>query len=205
MNHWTDLLASQFRQTTFIEWLAVLTGVAEVLLAQKNKVLLYPAGIISSGITVVLFYKGGLYADASLNVYYVIVSFYGWLLWSRRNDSPAKKISYASRKEWLVTMLIIFLGWATIWFILKTCTPSTVPAWDAWVTSTAWAGTYLLARHRIENWLVLNLSNLFAIPLLLMKQLPLFALLTLILFVVAIFGYFDWKRIYKQEMKMSKA
>lgn len=199
MNHWTELLEQQIRQTTFIEWLAVFTGIAEVLLARKNNVLLYPAGIISSGITIVLFYKAGLFADASLNLYYVIVSFYGWIIWSKWKDTSPVKIGYATKKEWLMTLLIAFGGWAAIWYILKAFTPSTVPVWDALVSSTAWAGTYLLARRRIENWVVLNISNLFAVPLLFIKQLPLFALLTIFLFVIAIFGFFDWQKIYSKE------
>jgi nicotinamide mononucleotide transporter len=69
-----------------------------------------------------------------------------------------------------------------------------VPVWDAFVSSTAWAGMWLLARRKMENWVFLNISNLFAIPLLFYKKLPMFAALTVFLFVVAIFGYFEWKR-----------
>ncbi|MCJ8210590.1 nicotinamide riboside transporter PnuC [Mucilaginibacter sp. RS28] len=200
MHHWIELLSEQIRQTTFLEWLAVVLGVTEVLLARKNNILLYPAGIISSGITIMLFFKAGLFADAGLNLYYVIISFYGWIIWSRRKagEKPVK-IAYASGKEWLTTLLIAFGGGIGIWLILKHFTPSTVPLWDAWVTSSAWAGTYLLARRRIENWVVLNVSNLFAIPLLFIKQLPLFALLTIFLFIAAVFGFFDWKKIYERK------
>ena len=75
--------------------------------------------------------------------------------------------------------------------------PSTTPAWDAWVSVVAWAGTWLLARRKIENWVVLNVSNLFAIPLLIYKGLPMLAVLTIILFIVAVAGFFDWRRRYK--------
>jgi nicotinamide mononucleotide transporter len=69
-----------------------------------------------------------------------------------------------------------------------------VPVWDAFVSATAWAGMWLLARRKVENWVFLNISNLFAVPLLFYKKLPMFAVLTVFLFVVACFGYFDWKR-----------
>jgi len=72
-----------------------------------------------------------------------------------------------------------------------------VPAWDAWVSATAWAGMWLLAKRKVENWILLNISNAFAVPLLLYKSLPLYAVLTVILFVVACFGYFDWRRIFR--------
>jgi len=199
MHQWVELLTEQIRQTTFIEWLAVVLGVAEVLLARKNNILLYPAGIGGSAITILLFVKAGLFADAGLSLYYVILSIYGWIVWSRRKNEPPLQIAYATRQEWLMTALIAFGGWAAIYWILITFTPSTVPVMDSWVSASAWAGTWLLARRRIENWVVLNVSNLFAIPLLFYKHLPLFALLTLFLFVIAIFGYFDWRKVYRKQ------
>ncbi|NCD69600.1 nicotinamide riboside transporter PnuC [Mucilaginibacter agri] len=199
MHQWLELLAEQIRQTTLIEWLAVILGVAEVLLARKNNILLYPAGIGGSAISIILFIKAGLFADAGLSFYYVIVSVYGWIIWSRRKNEPPLQVAYASKQEWLMTLLIAFGGGIAIYWILITFTPSTVPIMDAWVTSSAWAGTWLLARRRIENWVILNVSNLFAIPLLFYKHLPLFALLTLFLFVIAIFGFFDWQKVYRKQ------
>jgi nicotinamide mononucleotide transporter len=205
MNQWVDLLMEQLRQTTLIEWLAVILGVTEVLLARKNNILLYPAGIGGSAISIILFVKAGLFADAGLSVYYVIVSIYGWFIWSRRKNEPPLQIAYANKNEWLMTLLIAFGGGIGIYWILITFTPSTVPIMDAWVTSSAWAGTWLLARRRIENWVVLNVSNLFAIPLLFHKHLPLFALLTLFLFVIAIFGFFDWRKDYRKQKQQPLA
>jgi nicotinamide mononucleotide transporter len=202
MSQWVELLTEQIRQTTLIEWLAVILGVAEVLLARKNNILLYPAGIGGSAITILLFVKAGLFADAGLSLYYVILSIYGWIVWSRRKNEPPLQIAFATKQEWVMTALIAFGGWAVIYWILITFTPSTVPVMDSWVSASAWAGTWLLARRRIENWVVLNVSNIFAIPLLFYKHLPLFALLTLFLFIIAIFGYFDWKEVYRKQQKI---
>jgi nicotinamide mononucleotide transporter len=199
MQHWIDLLNDQIHQTTLLEWLAVLLGVAEVLLARKNSVWLYPAGIGGSAITISLLLRVGLYAESALSAYYVIMSIYGWYIWMRRAGDPPVKIAYANRNEWMVTLFIIFGGWGLIYLVLHHFTPSTVPVWDAWVSSTAWAGTWLLARRRIENWVVLNVSNLFAVPLLFHKNLALFAALTVFFFVIAIFGYFDWRKIYRRQ------
>jgi len=187
----------QMRHTTYLEWLAVLLGVTEVLLARKNSVWLYPAGIGGSVISIYLLLKVGLYAESALSAYYVLMSIYGWMIWLRREGRPPVQIAYASSKEWLITFIIAFGGWGAIYLTLHHFTSSNVPVWDAWVSATAWAGTWLLARRRIENWLVLNVSNLFAVPLLFHKHLPLFAISTVILFVVAIFGYFDWKKMYR--------
>lgn len=199
MQSWVDLFISQVKGTSALEWAAVVLGVAEVLLAKANKVWLYPTGIVATLISIYLLLNFGLYAECLLNGYYVVMSVYGWYYWIKKKNEPPVKVTYATRQEWIATLLIVFAGWAVLYLILVKFTPSTVPVWDAWVSSTAWAGMWLLARRKIENWILLNVSNLFAIPLLYHKNLAMFAVLTLILFVVAIFGYFEWRGIIKKE------
>jgi nicotinamide mononucleotide transporter len=100
----------------------------------------------------------------------------------------------------MVTIIISIGGFALLAVLLKNFTPSTVPYWDAWVSSTAWAGMWLLAKRKIENWVLLNISNLFAVPLLFYKQLPMFALLTIFLFIIAVQGYFEWRKIVRDDI-----
>ena len=194
-----NLFIEQIKDTSILQWIAVTFGVGEVLLAKKNNVLLYPAGIISSSLSILLLAEALLYAEAALSMYYVIISIYGWSYWTKRKNEAPVKISWSSRQDWTTALSIVFFGWGFLYLILKNFTDSDVPVIDAWISSTAWAGTWLLARRKIENWILLNVSNLFALPLLFYKKLPLFALLTAFLFVVACFGYFDWKKIYKEE------
>ena len=199
MHHWIQLFLEQVRETTVWEWAAVLLGVAEVLLAKVNNIWLYPTGIAGTFIGIYILLMAGLYAESALNVYYLVMSIYGWYYWvQKRNESPVK-ITRTTRREWIVTLLIVFVGWGILYIILKNFTTSNVPVWDAWVSSTAWAGMWLLAKRKLENWILLNISNLFAIPLLWYKHLIMFSALTLFLFIVAIFGYFDWLAILKKE------
>jgi nicotinamide mononucleotide transporter len=174
-------------------------GVTEVLLAKANSIWLYPAGIIATVLGLLLLYDAKLYAESALNLYYIIMSVYGWIHWIRRKDQPPVPISYSSRTEWIVTLLIAVGGCGLLYFILSRFTNSDVPLWDAFVSSTAWAGMWLLARRKIENWVLLNISNFFAVPLLIYKKLPLFAALTIFLFIVAIMGYRDWARSYRKQ------
>jgi nicotinamide mononucleotide transporter len=201
MDYWIHLFIAQVKETTFWEWAAVLLSVAEVLLAKVNNIWLYPTGIAGTFIGIYILLLAGLYAESALNVYYVVMSFYGWLHWlKRKNESPVK-ISWSTKKEWTITLLIVFVGWGILYVLLKNYTTSNVPVWDAWVSSTAWAGMWLLAKRKLENWIWLNVSNLFAIPLLCYKQLIMFSVLTLFLFIVAFFGFFDWLMIWKADEK----
>jgi nicotinamide mononucleotide transporter len=197
-HEWQNLLVDQFLHFDALQWGILVFGVAEVLLARANNVMLYPAGIISTLLAIYSLFAAQLFAECVLYLYYLVMSGYGWWHWSFENDSPVK-VEFANRREWIISIVIIFAGWGLGYVALVTFTPSTVPAWDAWVSSTAWAGTWLLARRRVENWILLNVSNAFAIPLLFYKDLPLFAVLTIVLLVIACIGYFDWVKMARKE------
>lgn len=207
IHEWYTLFADQVKDSTILEWLAVATAVAEVLLARTNNVLLYPSGIISTGIYIYIMAEAGLYAESVLSVYYLIMSFYGWIHWLRSKNATPLPITYSNKKDWLIVSLIIATGliafYSVIELWLHKYNNSMIAVWDAWVSASAWAGMWLLAKRKIENWVVLNISNIFAIPLLLYKKLPLTSCLTLFLFIVAIFGFIEWKKIYRAQQKNS--
>lgn len=196
---WIQQLIEELINTPLLHWVGVLCGVVQVLLAKSNKVLLYPFGIASILITLFVLYEAGLYAEQMLNLYYLVMSIYGWAHWARNKNEPSLPVTYANKKEWWVTVLIVGVGFVVLYMVLMRFTDSTVPIWDAWVSATAWAGMWLLAKRKIENWVLLNISNAFAIPLLAYKGLHLYALLTLFLFIVALLGFFEWKRIISRQ------
>lgn len=197
LSKWAELLVQQLKDTPLLEWLGVSFGVAEVLFARANKVWLYPTGIISVIISTYLFYTSGLYAESLLNLYYFVMSVYGWWFWVYHRKKDPLPITKAGKKDWLITLTIIFVGFGILYFALKYFTDSTVPITDAWVSATAWAGMWLLAKRKLENWVLLNISNFFAVPVLFYKSLPLYAFLTIFLFIIAILGYIKWARIIK--------
>ena len=181
-------------------WVAFIFSVISVLLANKNYVWLYPTGIVGTILYTYIYADAGLYAESALNIYYLIMSVYGWLRWNKHHENQsAIAITHNTGKDWAISLAISIAGFFLLYFILDRCTDSTVPIWDAVVSSFAWAGMWLLAKHKIENWLFLNISNAIAIPLLIYKHLPLAALLTLILFIVAVFGYFSWRKMYRTQ------
>src|SRR5690606_38873224 len=157
-----SLLAEQIDSTSLLEWIAVGFGVTEVLLARKNNVLLYPAGIIGILCSGFLLVDAKLYAETLLHAYYLVMSIYGWAMWQNRSAFGASQISRSTASEQKITWAIALGGWAFLYFMLTTFTDSDVPVVDAFVSSTAWAGMWLLAKRKLENWIWLNVSNLIA-------------------------------------------
>jgi nicotinamide mononucleotide transporter len=199
LQDWWHLLVKQILETGWLVWISVLLSVAEVLFAKANKIWLYPTGIAGTLLAIYILFVAGLFAECLLNGYYVVMSIYGWWYWVRKKNSPPVNITYCTSKEWLQVIVFTIGGFVLLDILLKKFTSSTVPLMDAWVSATAWVGMWLLAKRKIENWILLNISNIFAIPLLFYKQLALYSLLTIFLFIVAIFGYIEWRKIVKGE------
>lgn len=201
---WLNLLRDQVVHIDAIQCAVLVLGVTEVLLARANKIWLYPAGIAATTLSVYSLFKAQLYAESLLNLYYLVMSIYGWWYWTTRRNEVPVQVSFTTRGEWIITAAIALGGCCALYFALATFTSSDVPLWDAWISATAWAGMWLLARRKAENWVLLNISNAFAVPLLFHKDLPLFALLTIFLFIVACIGYVDWVKIARKQLRVAK-
>ncbi|MDR1877431.1 MAG: nicotinamide riboside transporter PnuC [Flavobacteriaceae bacterium] len=193
LEEWFLIVREQYKQVSWLEGIGVCFGITEVLFAKCNKVWLYPCGLISISITAYLYFDVRLYAEILLQVYYFVMSVYGWVLWSKRKGTGLN-VSYSTTREWMISIGIVIGSWNILYLFLH-FTNSDVPVWDSLVSAFAWAGMWLLAKRKVENWIFLNISNLIAIPLLIHKGLFLYSLLTIFLFIIAVFGYFDWKRI----------
>ncbi|MBM7419689.1 nicotinamide mononucleotide transporter [Chryseobacterium sp. BIGb0186] len=185
------------QQITLPEWFGVFFSVFQVLLARKNNSNNYLFGVAGILLTLYVMIQSKLYAEFTLNLYYLVMSIYGWLYWKfgkRKSETP---ISETTNNEKLITAGIVIGTFSIFYFFLTNFTDSDVPILDSLVSAFAWAGMWLMARRKIENWILLNISNIIAIPLLIHKGLYLYAVLTAFLFIVAISGYLEWRKIIK--------
>jgi nicotinamide mononucleotide transporter len=187
---------------SWLEIVAALFGAISVVCSKQNSIWLYPTGLVSTGIYVYLLSREQfrLYAEATLNAYYFIMSVYGWYHWAKKDAAAhTVPVAWASRREWGIAIGIALIGWGVFYYLLSHFSNSDVPVIDGFVSATACSGMWLLAKRKIENWIVLNVSNLVAVPLLFHKRLLPTALLTIFLFIVAVMGYYSWKRIWQAE------
>jgi nicotinamide mononucleotide transporter len=196
------LIIDQLIATTFWEWIGFLFGILQVFFAIKNKVINFVFGLVGAIVYIYLFAIGGLYAEASLNIYYGIISIVGILLWKNNRIQRAEnQIQKANAKDWRIAIAITIGSFLICYFALKNYTNSTVPIWDGMVAAFAWSGSWLLTKRKLETWILLNISNALAIPLQIQKGYMLTSVLTAILFVFAIFGYWQWRQIIRRNLK----
>ncbi|MFC0425640.1 nicotinamide riboside transporter PnuC [Chryseobacterium scophthalmum] len=185
------------QQITLPEWFGVFFSVFQVLLARKNNSNNYLFGVAGILLTLYVMIQSKLYAEFTLNLYYLVMSIYGWLYWKFGKRKSETSISETTNNEKLITAGIVIGTFSIFYFFLTNFTDSDVPILDSLVSAFAWAGMWLMARRKIENWILLNISNIIAIPLLIHKDLYLYAVLTAFLFIVAISGYLEWRKIIK--------
>ena len=131
-----------------------------------RRVLVYPTGIVSVVIYVYIAFEYKLYADAGVNLYYFIMSVYGWYFWANgKQENSQVVISANNRFENLQTLLILITSFVVISQVLIRFTDSDVPYWDATTTSFAITGMWLMARKKVENWIAWIITDMISVPL----------------------------------------
>lgn len=193
-----ELFIEGLRSTTWLEFIAVIFGVASVIFSRMENILVYPTGLINTILyTYFCFFWWGLYAEGSLNFYYTAMSIYGWVLWSQRSKGTRQKklrITKSSGREWLVAMIFFIAAWTILYFVLKTYTNSTVPWGDSLASASAYTGMWLMARKKLENWLWWILTNIASIPLYFYKGAVFTSVQYLVFLVLAVLGYITWQK-----------
>lgn len=181
------------------EWVSTILQIASVWYARVNNILVYPTGIFGVLLAAYVYFfmvDPPLYADASLNIYYFLMSVYGWYNWAQKKDAAhyTYPITWCSRKELAIGIGFFLVFWAVIYFVLNRWTDSNTPILDSLVSSSAITAMWWMARRKIENWLAWIFSNIVAIPLNFYKELMLFTLMYILFLVLAWMGFVEWKK-----------
>lgn len=202
MNEFLSTLIQQAAQTTWLEAVAVVFGLASVFYSKQENILVYPTGIISVLIYVYITLEYKLYADTGINVYYFVMSVYGWYNWTNTSGSESVQIPITrnNSKEQLISLLFLVASFLIIYWVLIRFTDSDVPILDSTTTAFALVGMWLMAKKKLENWVAWIITDVISVPLYLYKGLPFTAFQFLIFTALATWGYFAWKRtLYKND------
>ena len=169
---------------------------------------LWIASVVMPVISLFVYWNAGLYADFSINIYYLLIAVYGFWAWRRHPASSESSAPEGNREELPITrtprwmwpllglaFIAIYLGIA---YVLIHFTPSTVPWWDALNTALCIVALWMLTRKWVEQWLVWLVVDAISTGLYIYKGIPFYAVLYAIYTVIAWFGYRKWLREMEQ-------
>jgi nicotinamide mononucleotide transporter len=183
-----------------IELTGALLGLLYIFFSIRQHILTWPTGLLTSLLYTYVFFKSGFYADMGLQVYYVAISIYGWYYWLQGgkqntadsgNQVPVKR---TSGKVLIISLIATVLIYVLILIILLNFTDSTVPYMDSLTTALSITATWMLAKKYVGHWLIWIFVDLFSAGLYIYKELWPTVVLFLIYTVMAVYGYFEWKK-----------
>ena len=210
MNELINQIFEQYSQYSNIdislELIAVFFGLLSVWFSKNNNVLVYPTGIINTSIFVYLLVKWELLGDMIINVYYFLMSIYGWYYWTRKSNNegytPITRIHSTDIKIILIIIVssVLFVSYMYSFFEKWSGFVSYV---DIITTAIFFAGMWLMARRKIESWFFWILGDIISVPLYFAKGLAFSSFQYLIFTFIAIAGYYKWKSIYNNKKQIS--
>lgn len=196
---WVQFIG-QIKQTGWIEFVAVVAGIVSVWCSRRENIWVYPIGLINTTFYIYLSMKGNLLGEASVNLYYTIMSIYGWILWSKK-DKAQQSVLHISRstKQELKNQLLFFtaiylLLFFALRFLKTNFAPDAIPWADAFASASAYTGMWLMARKKTESWIWWIITNIASIPLFYIKGYAFTSVYYVILLGMAFAGLIEWHK-----------
>lgn len=195
------------RETGAIEYIAVFAGIISVWYSRKENVLVFPTGLVNTIFYVYLSVEGHLFGEASVNIYYTLMSIYGWYMWTRKDAAhkPVLHITKADGKQWLQHLLFFAVFYIAIYtaliYLKKNFYDGVIPWADAFASATAFTGMWLMAKKKVESWYWWIATNIASIPLYFVKGYIFTSVYYFILLLMAFWGLWEWQRKYKMNVK----
>ncbi|MGZ5253323.1 MAG: nicotinamide riboside transporter PnuC, partial [Flavitalea sp.] len=147
-----------------------------------------------------LSFKGHLFGEATVNLYYTIVSIYGWIIWAKKDSDlrPVVHISFSSRNEWIRQLLFFSAFFITflvaLIYLKQQFAPGVLPLPDAFASATAFTGMWLMAKKKVESWYWWIATNITSIPLFFVKGYVVTSIYYIVLLLLAFSGLIEWRR-----------
>jgi nicotinamide mononucleotide transporter len=193
---WQNFISGMLA-TTWLEFVAVVFGILSVVYSRAENILVYPTGLVNTTLYIYLSVQAGLYAEASVNGYYTIMSIAGWVWWARKKtDGEHQLCAYPVHPPPTGGMHSCFSGFSG--FHSGGCSidspSSSVPLADGFAAASAYTGMWLMARKKLENWIWWIVTNIASIPLYFSKGFVFTSFQYLIFLVLAVMGYAEWRR-----------
>ena len=200
---WQQFL-QDMRVTTWYEYLAVFAGIVSVWYSRRENILVYPVGLINTIIYIYISIKGNLLGEATVNLYYTIMSIFGWLMWMKKDQQheTALHITRSGKKDWIQQLAFFAFFYLSIFFALtyfkKQFFDGVIPWADAFASATAFTGMWLMTKKKTESWYWWIATNIASIPLYFVKHYVFTSVYYLVLLIMAVAGLIEWRKKEKQ-------
>ncbi len=197
-----DFLFSQYSSYSssfiYLESFAVIMNIISVFYAKQNNILVYPTGIIGTGIFVYILLNFSLLGDTIINAYFFSMSIYGWYFWSRKKDEVyINQVSTINQNEIKYLFILAISSLIFIYFVYDY-----FDKWNNWTayvdnitTAIFFVAMWLMARRKVESWIFWIIGDLITVPLYFYKGLTISSIQYIIFLILAVLGYISWKKI----------
>lgn len=196
-----------------IEVFGAVTGIVYVFLEIRQTIWLWPVGIVTSAVYIWVFFTGKLYADMSLQGYYLVISCMGWYWWIKGAGQRAQGTGQEGRgggakgevlpvtrlkfKTGVILSAVFAVLYLALWFILSRMTDSPVPEVDSFITSLSVVATWMLARKIYDHWYLWIIVNCTATALFIVRGLYPTVVLYIVYGIMSFAGLAEWKKSLK--------
>ena len=185
-----------------LDIITTVLGLIYILLEYRASIYLWLVGILMPALDIMLYWQHGLYGDAGMAVYYTLAAIYGFAIWKfgKKHDQEEKgemPITHMRKKLYLPTLVFFLAAWGVTYYVLVTFTNSTVPVLDGFTNALSFVGLWALARKYIEQWFFWIIVDTVCCYLYVGKGIPFKAGLYGLYVIIAIAGYWKWKKMMK--------
>ncbi|MFD1956797.1 nicotinamide riboside transporter PnuC [Paenibacillus thailandensis] len=203
---WTLLIASVwmaaiavYTSSTTLEVVATATGLLSVWLTARENIWAWPVGLVNVGCFFFMFEEAKLYADMTLQIFFFILSVYGWAVWLMKREGadvrPTRRIKMGTA-VWLGALAVVL---SAVWgYVLETYTDASIPYADAFIATFSLVAQYLLSSKVLENWICWVAVDVMSIAMYAYKELYALSFLYVIFLLIAASGYVSWRRELRQ-------
>ncbi|MFL6273684.1 MAG: nicotinamide riboside transporter PnuC [Blastocatellia bacterium] len=177
------------------EIIATILGLISVWLTVRQNIWCWPTGLVMVGLYAVIFFRARLYADAGLQVVYIVLQIYGWYEWRRGGKGHSKlTVTRITLRLGLLLSGVAIVATALMGYGLATKTDAALPYWDSAATAMSLVAQWMLARKLIENWLVWIAVDVLSIGIYIVKGLYPTTVLYAAFLVLAALGWIEWRK-----------
>ena len=181
-------------QTSAVELAAVITGLVSVWLVKKENVWAFPIGGVSVLLSAYIYFRGNIYANAGINLFYFIMNIYGWYNWLRKTEGDHQlMITSCSRKEmqfYIALMIVLFLG---LWYLLSRMPDHQYAVYDSFTSALYAVAMWLMARKKIQHWILWIIGDVVMIALCFFLKWYFLGFQYLVYTIIATLGWMEWK------------